>query len=149
MKKRIVRGLLPVLMVLSAVPAWAGSFTDYFEARIVAHMLAGEAFTPASTYYVALFTVAPGEATAGTEATGGSYARQSFTFSRTGSVAANTSVIEFPVSTADRGNIVAVGFFDAATDGNLCGYHVLSTARQYNVGQTLRFPVGTLTSSVD
>lgn len=146
-----LRLVLPLWLMIGliAAPLFAGSFTDYFEAKIVGHTLAGEAWTPASTYYAALFTASPGEATGGTEATGGSYARQSFTFTRTASSAGNTAVIEFPVSTADRADIVAVGYFDSLTGGNLCGYHIFPVPKSYDVSQTIRFPIANLTSTVD
>jgi hypothetical protein len=148
---RVYVGLLCLMfMALSACRLEAGSFTDYFEQKIVGHMLAGEAFTPPSTYYAALFTASPGETGGGTEATGGSYARVSFAFTRTNSSVGNTGVIEFPVSTSDHGTITAVAYFDASTAGNMIAYHVLTGAtKTYNIGQTLRLPIGNLTSSVD
>ncbi len=48
-----------------------GSLTDYFENKVVSHVFSGVAGTPPTTFYASLFTVAPGEAGGGTEATGG------------------------------------------------------------------------------
>lgn len=125
------------------------SFTNYLEEKIIGHAFAGEAWTPASTYHVALFTVSPGEAGGGTECTGGAYARVSVTFTRTGSQVANAANAEFPVSTANRDPVTAFGLFDAATTGNLVAYKVFAAAKQYNSGQNLTFLAGELTISQD
>ena len=125
------------------------SWANYYEEKIIGHMLCGESFTPPSTFYAALFTANPGEAGGGTEATGGDYARQSCTFTRSGSVASNAALIEFPTSTADRSAITAVGFFDASTSGNMIAYKVLSTSKTYNTGQKLQIAIGSLTVTED
>ena len=126
-----------------------GSLTDYFENKINGHVFSGVAWTPPTTFYASLFTVAPGEAGGGTEATAGAYARVAFTCSTSGSVASNVAQVEFPVSTSDRGSIVAVGIHDALTAGNLCAFHVLSPTKTYNIGETIRVPVGQLTLTLD
>lgn len=125
------------------------SFTNYFEEKVIGHALAGETWSPVSTYHIALFTASPGEAGGGTECTGGAYARVSVTFSRTGSQVANAADAEFPVSTANRDPVTAVGIFDAASAGSLVAYKVFSAAKQYNSGQNLRFLAGELTISLD
>ena len=44
------------------------SFSDYLENKILAHTFSGTTFTPASTLYLALYTVAPSDdGTGGTE----------------------------------------------------------------------------------
>ena len=126
-----------------------GSFTDYMENKIVGHVLSGVSWTPPTTYYAALFTIAPGESTAGTEASAGSYARQSCTFTTSGSVASNAAQIEFPVSTTDHGTINGFGIFDASTSGNLVSYHVMSPTKTYNTGETIRATAGSLTITLD
>lgn len=125
------------------------SYTNYFEQKMIGHALAGESWTPVSTYYVALFTASPGEAGGGTECSGGGYARVSVTFTRTGSQVANAANTEFPVSTANRDPITAFGIFDAATSGNLVAYKVFASAKQYNSGQNLTFLAGELTAIQD
>jgi len=47
------------------------SISDYYENKIIDHMLRGQAFTPPSTIYLALYTVAPTDAGGGTEVSGG------------------------------------------------------------------------------
>jgi len=57
------------------------SKTDFLENKIINHVLRNTAYTAPATVYAALFTATPGESSAGTEVTGGSYARQAATFS--------------------------------------------------------------------
>ncbi|MCG8345536.1 MAG: hypothetical protein MI685_10340 [Chlorobiales bacterium] len=118
------------------------SATNFLEEKMIGHAFAGESFSPGTTFYAALFTVAPGEAGGGTECSGGGYARVSCTFSRSSSTVDNDAVIEFPVSTADRDPVVATGLFDAASGGNLLFYYVFGTPKDYDTGQRPRFPAG-------
>ena len=61
-------------------------FTDYLEDKVLDHVFGGTAYTAPSTLYVALFTVSPGDdGTGGTEVSGGAYARQTATFTVSGS----------------------------------------------------------------
>lgn len=80
---------------------------------------------------------------------GGDYARQSVSFTRSGSTVSNTAAVEFPVSTADRDAVTAVGIFDALTSGNLVAYKVFPSSKQYNTGQSLKFLAGDLSISLD
>lgn len=106
--------------------------------------------------YLALFTVAPGrnastgELTTGTEVSGGGYARVNLKgdplsgghyFNTTAGwstdhmVIANSVAIQFPMATADWGNVVAFGIYDDATSGNLtmAGYLVDSNGKKATV----------------
>jgi hypothetical protein len=121
------------------------SFTDYLEQKIIGYAFAGESWTPPATWYLALYTASPGEAGGGTECTGGAYARISCAFSRSGSSVSNSAVAEFPVSTANRSPVTAVGIVDASTGGNLVAYKVFDSAKDYNIGQSLKFLAGGLT----
>ena len=47
------------------------AFTDYLENKLLAHTFSNTAYTSPSTVYVALYTVAPTDSSAGTEVTGG------------------------------------------------------------------------------
>lgn len=124
------------------------SFTNYMEEKVIGFVFAEESWTPPS-YYMALFTASPGETGGGTECTGGDYARQSVSFTRSGSTVSNTAAVEFPVSTADRDAVTAVGIFDALTSGNLVAYKVFPSSKQYNTGQSLKFLAGDLSISLD
>jgi len=127
-----------------------GSFSDYYENKIIDHMLRNQAFTPPSTLYVALYTVSPTDAGGGTEVSGGSYARQTVTFAAASSGAtSNSADITFPQATADWGTIVAVGILDASTAGNLVAWGALTANKTVNNGDQFKIPAGNLTLSVD
>jgi len=127
-----------------------GSFSDYFENKIIDHMLRNQAFTPPSTLYVALYTVAPTDAGGGTEVSGGSYARQAVTFSAaSGGATSNSADITFPQATADWGTIVAVGILDASSGGNLLAWGALTANKTVNSGDQFKITAGNLTLSVD
>jgi hypothetical protein len=126
------------------------SISDYFENKILDHMLRNQSFTPPSTVYVALYTTAPSDSGGGTEVSGGGYARQPVTFSAAsdGSIS-NSEDITFPQATANWGTIVAVGLFDAATAGNLLWYGDLTQSKTVNSGDIFKIPAGNLTVSLD
>jgi hypothetical protein len=95
-----------------------------------------------------LFTVTPGEAAGGTEVTGGSYARQTATFTAAASGAtSNDTNIDFtgmPAATT-----VAIGIFDASTSGNMLLYGSLTVNKTTDAGDTLRIATGDLDISID
>ena len=122
-------------------------FSDYLEDKVLDHVFGGNAYTAPSTLYVALYTVAPSDTGGGTEVSGGAYARQTATFSVSGTnptTASNTAAIEYPTATANYGTVVAVGVFDAASSGNLLAYANLSTSKVVSSGDIFRFNTGDL-----
>ena len=122
-------------------------FSDYLEDKVLDHVFGGVAYTAPSTLYVALYTVAPTDTGGGTEVSGGAYARQTATFSVSGTdptTASNTAAIEYPTATADYGTVVAVGVFDASSSGNLLAYANLSTSKVVSSGDIFRFNTGDL-----
>jgi hypothetical protein len=125
-------------------------FSDYYENKVIDHMLRNQAFTPPATVYVGLYTVAPTDAGGGTEVSGGSYARQAVTLAAASAGATqNSADITFPTATADWGTIVAAGLFDAASAGNLLAWNNLTASKTVNSGDTFKITAGSLTISVD
>jgi hypothetical protein len=126
----------------------AGNLTDYLENKLLDHFLGTTAYTMPSPVYVALFTVAPGDAGGGTEVTGGSYSRQTAAFSAASSGAtSNSANIDFtgmPAATT-----VAIALFDASTSGNMLVHGTLTTNKQTDAGDTLRIATGDLDISID
>ncbi|MFZ9767194.1 MAG: phage tail fiber protein [Candidatus Limnocylindrus sp.] len=125
------------------------SFTDYLEEKLLDHTFRSIAYTAPAALYVGVFTGAPGESDLGVEVSGGSYARQAVTFSRSGSVLTNTSAINFPGATADWGTVISGGVFDAASSGNLLAKAALASARTVLSGDILTISAGQLTISLD
>jgi hypothetical protein len=126
----------------------AGNLSNYLENKLIDHFLGTASYTMPTDVYVALYTVAPGEAGGGTEVTGGSYARQVATFSAAASGAtSNDSNIDF--TNMPAATVVAIGIFDSLTTGNLLLYGSLTTNKTTDAGDTLRIATGDLDISID
>lgn len=122
--------------------------TDYLENKIAGHVFGGAAYTAPATHYVALFTTAPDDTGAGTEVSGGSYARQSMAFTVTGDTASNTANVEFPKATASWGTVTHFAIYDAVSAGNMMCYGTLTASKAVASGDTLRFNAGELDITV-
>lgn len=129
------------------------SYSTYLEQNLLDHVFAGNAYAVPSLY-VALFTDMPNAGgTAGTEVSGGAYARQSIDFeSATGSTPAstqNTAQIEFPIATNNWGTIVGVGLYDAASGGNMLLAASLTNPKTITSQDQLVIPDGDFDISLD
>lgn len=129
----------------------AGSKSAYLENKALDTVLGGPTFTLPATVYVALSIAAFNKTTAGTEVSGGSYARAAVTNNSTNwpaaasSTKANATVITFPAASADWGTIVAFYIYDAASGGNMLYGADLSTSRFIANGDTASFAVSAIT----
>ena len=120
------------------------AFTDYLENKLLAHTFSNTAYTSPSTVHVALYTVAPTDSSIGTEVTGGAYARQSASFTTSGSATTNAAAIEYPTATAGYGTVVAVAVLDAASSGNMLAFASLDANKTIATGDVFRIPSGDL-----
>lgn len=102
-------------------------FTDRVAQGILNHVVGKTAIFSIPTAYVGLFTAIGTDAGSGfTEPSGGAYARvataagdwNSATGSAPSSIS-NANPINFPTATANWGNVLAFGIYDAASAGNL------------------------------
>jgi hypothetical protein len=104
------------------------------------------------TPYIALFTATPTDSTAGTEVTGGSYARvtsaSKWATPSAGSVSTNASVT-FPTATADWGTVTGFGVMTASTGGTLLMWGALTASKTVSNGDTASFASGALTLTED
>lgn len=125
------------------------SFSNYLENKVLDHVFGGSAYTAPSTLYVGLFTSDPGEAGGGTEVSGGSYARQTITFTVTGSQASSSAAVEFPTATASWGTITYAAVYDAASAGNLLAYGALTASKTIDSGDVFRIPSGDFDIDLD
>lgn len=126
----------------------AGNLSNYLENKVLDHFLGTTAYTMPTTVYIALYTAAPSDAGGGTEATGGSYARQISTFSAaSGGATSNATNVDFASMPAST--IVAIGVHDALTAGNLLVWGTLSSNKALDAGDTLRIATGDLDISID
>ncbi|CAB4146469.1 hypothetical protein UFOVP500_17 [uncultured Caudovirales phage] len=126
--------------------------TNFGEDLVLDFLFTTTTATRPTAWYVSLYTVAPGEGTAGTEVSGGSYARTSATFTVSGTAptqAANNAAVEFPTASASWGTVVAAGIMDASTGGNLIAFADLTTSKAIASGDILRFSTNTLIITLD
>ncbi len=156
------------LLLLFPLIALAGSLTDYAENVIVDHVFRGTAYSSSSpaNYYVSLYTVTCSDSAAGTEVTGGSYARVAAArgtatwkgthgsatgaSSGTSGTISNASAIAFPAATADWGTVVAWGIMDTASGaGNTIICAPLTSNRTITNGSTPSFAPDSLTVQID
>lgn len=141
----------------------AGSLSDAMEVDIL-KALSGQATSILTTtalahVYVALFTTTSTDATAGTEVTGGSYARidsKGLWGAPTGtspSTVANNAAITFPTATAAWSSSAAIlnfALYDAVTAGNRIAWGDLTDqSKTVATGDTISFAIGALTLTAD
>jgi hypothetical protein len=135
----------------------AGSFTDVFEVDVL-KALTGQATSILSTtaltnVYVGLTTTAPSDASAGTEVSGGSYARVQtvgkWGTPSAGSVA-NNATVTFPAPTANWGTVLGFELWTASTGGTRIAWGDLTASKVINNGdQAPVFNVGALVVTLD
>lgn len=121
--------------------------TDYLEEALLNHLFRTSTFAKPAGIYVALVTAVGNDENAGTEVTGGSYARVqhgpadadwSAPTTPTPNAAAsisNATAITFPAPTADWGTVVGVEIWDAVSGGNRLFHGSLTTPRTISNGQ--------------
>lgn len=151
--KMIRNTLLAISLLLASLAASAGALTDFAENKVVDAVLRAQAIGTPATWYVGLFTTCPTDSTAGTEVTGGSYARVAVTAgltqwagtqaaasttasSGTGGTSSNNATITFPAPTANWGVVTCWGLLDASTSGNLWIYSTLTVSKTINNGDS-------------
>ena len=136
------------------------SFTDYLEDKILDHVFGGNAYTAPTTLYVGLHTSASSDSAAGTEVSGGSYARKTVTFTVSGTSpteATTGSAVEFAAATATWGTVTYAGVYDASSGGNLLAYAELTDPSDFTTalpktiasGDIFRISAGNLKIRLD
>ena len=134
----------------------AGSLTDTMEVDVL-KALTGQATSilptaALSAVYVALVTTTPSDSAAGTEVSGGSYARVDsvvkWAAPSAGSVSTNAA-ITFPTASADWGTVVGFNLFDASSGGNRIGWGTFAVSKSVLSGDTASFASGQLTITLD
>jgi hypothetical protein len=124
----------------------ATGFTDFLSGKVIDHIFRNQAYTVPTTVYVGLYTTMPTRSTAGTEVSGGSYARVAVTFSAASSgTSANSGTLTWPAATADWGTVLGVCISDASTAGNQLWYGTLTASRNITNGTTFSIATSALT----
>ena len=120
-------------------------FSNYLENAIINAVLRNTSYTSPTTVYVGLFTNDPTDADAGTEVTGGSYARTAVTMGApSNGVSTNSADVTFPTATASWGTVTHIGIHDASTSGNLLFHTPLDTSKTIDSGDIFKITTGNL-----
>lgn len=119
--------------------------SNYLENALINGTIRGTTFTAPATVYVGLFTSDPTDAGSGTEVSGGSYARQSATFTApsNGATVSNAD-ITFPQATGNWGTVGWIGIFDSLTTGNLLYHTALDASKTIETGDIFKISAGNL-----
>jgi len=121
--------------------------SDYLEDKVLDHVLTNTAYTSPTTVYIGLWTADDGleAGTITSEVSGGSYARQSVTFSASsGGATSNSATVTFPTATANWGTITHVAVMDASTAGNVLFHGAVTTSKTIESGDTFQISSGNL-----
>ena len=139
------------------------ALSNYLESGLLNHLLRGIPYSAPSTLYLGLVqnfdsgSLRSGITTA--EPTGGSYARQSYASNSSNWISPyyvgasgatyNNVNIQFPVATADIGNISGVFVADDPASGNVLFFGQLNSPRNIRTGDQFVFSSGLLKISLN
>ena len=152
---------------LSSTVAHADALSNFGENKVMDALLRGQSLGAPATMYMGLATDTCTDAGAGTEPSGGAYARVAVTSSLanwsgtqsagsttastgTNGTTSNNAVIAWPASTAAWGNLQSVRWYDAASAGNswIC-INLASALNVSGAGFTVQFTAGQLQFQID
>lgn len=166
-----IKTLFSTLLVAASLAfsgfATAAALTDFAENKLVDATLRAQAIGTPATWYVALYTTCPTDSTAGTEVSGGNYARVAVTAglaafagtqsagstiasSGTGGTTSNNAAWPFASPTTWTAVVNCWGITDASTAGYIWIYSAITGApKTINVGDTATFAIGAATFRID
>lgn len=130
-----------------------GSFSDYWENRILDHIFGKAVLTP-PTIYIGLSAEEPDEdGLSVVEPSGNAYARvqtsvDDWSAASDGSLD-NANEIVFPMATGSWGTMTHFVLFDAAAGGNMLAFGLLSPSKTIGSGDMAKFAAGDLVLSLD
>lgn len=164
---RFMRNLLLAVTIaaaglLGSLNAHAQALSDYVENNAIDYIFRAQTWTIGATMHVGLSTAACSDSSVGTEVTGGSYARVAVTrslanwagtqstgsttaSSGTGGVTSNNAAINFPTPSAGWGTVTHFFISDASSGGNLFICQALTVSKTINTGDTVSFPIASIT----
>jgi len=126
------------------------SLTNAFETSTLQYLFTTGSVTRPTAWYLGLFTSDPTETgSAGTEVSGGGYARKAVTFTVSGNLATNSGAIEWDAATSSFGTITHIAVLDAASGGNMIASNALTTSKAIATDDIIRVPAGDLDITLD
>lgn len=124
----------------------ANNKSNYLEGKIIEHVLRNVSYTSPSTVYLALYTSNPAEDNSGSEYSGGSYSRQSISFSaQSNGTVTNSGTVAF--TNLGSGTITHIGILDNSSGGNLLYYGPLTTSLTITTGSSINFATASISVS--
>lgn len=111
------------------------AISPYLSTKILEHVLKNTNFS-SSNAYLGLFKGNPYYGGIEVSASNTAYSRPQVAFTISGSIASNTSGINFSKATADWGTVSYFGLSDAATEGNLLFYGELPVSKTVYMNNT-------------
>jgi hypothetical protein len=142
------------------------AMSNYLENKLIDWMLRGQAYTPPTSTWVALYTVAPTDAGGGTEVSGNNYARlqilsnmtnwsgtqaSATTVASTGNTGttSNNGTLNFNVPSGAWGVVTHFGLMDQSSGGNLLFFGPLTVAKNIGSGDTVVVDPDTIAVQID
>ena len=125
----------------------ADNLPDIIENQLLDALVGADTFSVTTPIKLALVTANGDDASAGTEVTGGSYARQTITFTAAdaGEIE-NASAISFTGMPAVT--VVGIELYDSAGSPKRLAYGALTSSRAVTAGDTVQFASGAITLSL-
>lgn len=127
------------------------NISNYYRNMIINHMLRGQAFSPAATVYIALFTANTGLQTNNPtgEVSASGYVRKAISLTEaTTGTSSNSSDIEWDTAVAAWGTVYQVAIVDHETNTNwgtnvnVLMWNDLEESKTVNIGDIFRFSAG-------
>lgn len=126
------------------------AMSDFLENALINATLRNTTYTSPADVYVGLFLNDPGDDGAGTEVSGGSYAREIATFAAPSNGSSSTNAdVQFPQATANWGAITHFAIFDALSGGNMLYHGILTAAKTIETGDVFKIASGNLTVTLE
>jgi hypothetical protein len=125
----------------------ADNLPDLIENQLLDALVGTTAYTVTTPIKLALVTANGSDSAAGTEVTGGSYARQTIAFDAASSgEIENNGAISFTGMPACT--VVGIEFYDNAGSPKRLAYGALTASRTVTAGDTVQFAIGAITLSL-
>ena len=125
----------------------ANNLPNIIENQLLDALVGTTSYTMTSPVKLALVTANGDDASAGTEVTGGSYARQTIAFDAASSgQIANSGAISF--TGMPSATVVGIELYDSAGSPKRLAYGALTASRTVTSGDTVQFAIGAITLSL-
>lgn len=125
----------------------ADNLPDAIENELLDALVGTASYTVTTPIKLALLTANGSDSAAGTEVTGGSYARQTIDFdAASGGTISNNAVINFTGMPACT--VVGIELYDSTGTPKRLAYGTLSASKVVAVGDTLQFAISAITLSL-